>query len=392
MTALVFCEQVFGFILRLQSGHYKMKSICRTLLFLALLLAPVVTTRAQTADQQSPDPSANPSTSSKPKKVWTNDNISTTRGTISVVGGSSHSGSRSNGATILNPPSGSVVHPGDVVHIDAALDPGISIIGPLFVMSDIESPGNSLSFSIPKVETRTSVGSLVGVHTLSLGGHVAGRQDPILATIDIDVEEPDMPVELLAGGNLARITPAVVQFYWTGMEQSLEFYARYPDGQVLNVTRSTYLTLQTANPDVAQSYEPGALTSVGPGQTMLVVTYMLGAKSAQISIPVIVKAADYHLVANPTFVDFGNQAVGTESAPQTLTITNTNNAPIKIFEIQSYVFSIRSGNCANITLPPGGSCSITITFAPHDAGRAHESLNVNSDSGEFAIPISGTGI
>jgi hypothetical protein len=93
---------------------------------------------------------------------------------------------------------------------------------------------------------------------------------------------------------------------------------------------------------------------------------------------------------------FGNVKVGQQSAPTTLTITNSGNSTLTVTGITvpngagtSYTASFTNG-----TISAFGSQQVTITFAPKAAQSYNGALTVNGDqtSGTNTIAISGTGL
>lgn len=158
---------------------------------------------------------------------------------------------------------------------------------------------------------------------------------------------------------------------------------KFSDGRELDVTNlHTYLFYQTILPLVSQY---SAITSIGPGDTMVIFTYTLGTQSRKLAIPVHVEASTARLSASPAFVDFGDQAIGTNSAPRQVVITNNSGYPIKLYEPRMLGFHLEAGNCTNTTLPLGGQCFITVTFGPETNGPHHENLDFPNSNCEFAI-------
>ena len=62
----------------------------------------------------------------------------------------------------------------------------------------------------------------------------------------------------------------------------------------------------------------------------------------------------------PTSLTFAAQAIGTTSAPQSITVTNTRNASLFVTQVDD--------GCSGLTLAAGTSCSVSITFSPTATG------------------------
>jgi hypothetical protein len=92
-------------------------------------------------------------------------------------------------------------------------------------------------------------------------------------------------------------------------------------------------------------------------------------------------------------LDFGNQLVGTSSARQTVTLSNTGN---RSMEIGSAVATgdFSQTNTCGVSLPAGGECSINITFTPTARGSRSGSITVtdNALGSPQVVVLTGRGI
>src|ERR671930_97905 len=100
----------------------------------------------------------------------------------------------------------------------------------------------------------------------------------------------------------------------------------------------------------------------------------------------------------PTSLTFAAQAIGTTSAPQSITIANTGNAPLFINSAATrganpLDFTQVSDGCSGLTLAAGASCSVSITFSPTASGTrsATFTLTDNAAGSPQTVPITGTG-
>ena len=100
-------------------------------------------------------------------------------------------------------------------------------------------------------------------------------------------------------------------------------------------------------------------------------------------------------------IEFSPQKVGTRSEPQLLTVRNAGNAVLHADRLAARgPFQADSSSCPaapgdKLTLTPGGSCVVKVTFtAPPSAGRQDGQLEIVSDdpSATRALPIGGLGI
>jgi hypothetical protein len=99
---------------------------------------------------------------------------------------------------------------------------------------------------------------------------------------------------------------------------------------------------------------------------------------------------------SPTSLTFAAQAIGTTSAPQSITVTNTGNAGLFVSSAavpNTLDFTEVSDGCSGLTLAAGTSCSVSITFSPTASGTrsAAFTLTDNAANSPQTVPITGTG-
>lgn len=97
------------------------------------------------------------------------------------------------------------------------------------------------------------------------------------------------------------------------------------------------------------------------------------------------------VVLNPTFMTFGNIAVGSASAVQNITISNTSAIQVNL---QSPVvtgdFKITANTCT-ATLPATTGCTVSITFNPTATGARTGNFSITDDAGTQTASLSGSG-
>jgi Kelch motif protein len=95
---------------------------------------------------------------------------------------------------------------------------------------------------------------------------------------------------------------------------------------------------------------------------------------------------------------FGDQSVGTTSAPRALTVTNRNAATLDVgrvsFEGGDGDFALASDGCAGAQLGLGQSCTVLVTFSPSDLGPRTAQLAVldNAPSRVQRLALEGAGV
>lgn len=98
----------------------------------------------------------------------------------------------------------------------------------------------------------------------------------------------------------------------------------------------------------------------------------------------------------PTSLTFAAQEIGTTSAPQSITITNTGTASLFINSAavpNTLDFTQVNDGCSGLTLAAGTSCSVSITFSPTASGTrsAAFTLTDNAAGSPQTVPLTGTG-
>jgi hypothetical protein len=94
---------------------------------------------------------------------------------------------------------------------------------------------------------------------------------------------------------------------------------------------------------------------------------------------------------NPTSQDFGSEAIGFTSPPQTFTWTNNSSFAYQISgATASGDFSVVSNNCSG-SVAGGASCQITVVFTPTALGARTGTLTVSSSSNQLTAQLTGTG-
>src|SRR5256712_9838888 len=100
------------------------------------------------------------------------------------------------------------------------------------------------------------------------------------------------------------------------------------------------------------------------------------------------------LTASPTSLSFGNVTVGSNSAPQTVTLTNSGNSSVSISQINvsGSGFSA-SGLTARPTLAAGQTASFSVVFASTTAGSAIGNISlVSNATNSPSIALSASGV
>jgi len=96
-------------------------------------------------------------------------------------------------------------------------------------------------------------------------------------------------------------------------------------------------------------------------------------------------------------LSFGSESVGSTSTAQSVTLTNSGNANLTISTVtiggtNASDFSKTADTCAGATVAAGGTCSISVTFAPTATGSRSASVSIadNATGSPQSVSLSGT--
>ncbi|HEY6272858.1 MAG TPA: choice-of-anchor D domain-containing protein [Terriglobales bacterium] len=127
-------------------------------------------------------------------------------------------------------------------------------------------------------------------------------------------------------------------------------------------------------------------TAAGPNAGALLVANDNGLAA----VSLVGEGAGPNLSVTPSSLTFGGQNVGTTSAPQNVTLTNTGAATVTITAIIASVDFAQTNNCG-ASLAAGASCTISVTFTPTAVGSLNGTILVESSAGNQLVALIGTG-
>lgn len=90
-----------------------------------------------------------------------------------------------------------------------------------------------------------------------------------------------------------------------------------------------------------------------------------------------------------TAMTFASQEVGTQSAAQTVNITNSGNATLTLGAV-SATGDFQSSSDCGASLAPAALCHLAVVFAPTAAGTRTGTLQISSGAGAAAVSLSGS--
>ncbi len=109
--------------------------------------------------------------------------------------------------------------------------------------------------------------------------------------------------------------------------------------------------------------------------------------------------ASFALAAEPSELSFGEQRIGTTSNPRIVTLHNSGVGPIAVDRVTLVGaaggdFVVDSRQCVGRPLAPGASCTMLVTFGPHEPGPRLAALEIGSgqDGAPLIVGLQGTGV
>ena len=136
-------------------------------------------------------------------------------------------------------------------------------------------------------------------------------------------------------------------------------------------------------------------TAAGAASATLTVGYSGGSAAVNLSGTGTVGGPAQGQLSLPVSQAMADQAVGTTSAPRSVTITNTGVAAVAVASVTSSnatEFPLTAHNCSSVGV--GGSCTVTFTFQPNAAGARTTSIIIASNGlgSPQALIVTGNGI
>jgi hypothetical protein len=96
------------------------------------------------------------------------------------------------------------------------------------------------------------------------------------------------------------------------------------------------------------------------------------------------------VTASPGALSFGSVATGTTSAAQTVTVANPTGSAASVSSISASGDFSQTNTCGS-SITAGGSCTVSVKFAPTATGTRTGSLTVNAGGVTSTVSLTGTG-
>lgn len=138
-------------------------------------------------------------------------------------------------------------------------------------------------------------------------------------------------------------------------------------------------------------------TPTASGSRVATITVTDNAKNSPQTAYLNGNGTNFTVTLTPASMTFGNQVVGTQSTAKTATLTNKGTTTLNITTVG---FSGTNGgdflqtNACGKSVPPAGTCTISVTFAPTAVGARVATLQVydNGYQSPQSVSITGTAV
>jgi hypothetical protein len=180
---------------------------------------------------------------------------------------------------------------------------------------------------------------------------------------------------------------------FTAMVTSSQFFNFQPTGTVSFLDGATSIGNSNLNGSGVATLTTSTLSV---GTRSITATYNGDANFSSSTSPVLYQVVGAIVAFSPSGLNFGNQTVGITSPPLMTTLTNVGNVALTVTSIvvtgaNSSAFG-QMNNCP-ASIPPSGSCTISVTFSPTMVHSYSASLTI-TDSAHGSpqiVPLTGTG-
>jgi hypothetical protein len=236
--------------------------------------------------------------------------------------------------------------------------------------------------------------------TVTFTPSAAGRRSAAV-TITDDAANNPQSVALSGTGTAASLTPASLNFgtLLLGTSSPSQPATLTNHGTTgLTITSIATSSPYTETNNCGSSLAAGASCTINVVYTATAVGTQNGTLSVQDDATQMVPLTGIGtaITLSPASVNFGNQAKGTSSAPQAVTMSNigTSNVTIGTIAIAGLrATSYSQTNTCGTSLGAGASCTISVIFTPLATGPLSAQIRISDNGGGSPqiVPLSGNG-
>ncbi len=263
---------------------------------------------------------------------------------------------------------------------------GYAVSGTTFPVS--VNPGSSLTLQVtfdPRT-AGTSAGTLtissnVNPTTVSLSGTGVTAPAPLLTTNVSSLSFGNVTVNSTATETVTLTSTGTAPVRVNGAGISGRGYAVSGSTFPVSLNPGASLTLQVTFDPRTTGAHAGTLTISSNANPTAVSLSGTG-----------VTAPEPHLTASAASLSFGNVTVNS-TATETVTLTSTGTGPVAVngAGISGRGYTV-SGSTFPVSLNPGSSLTLQVTFDPRTTGAHSGTLTISSNANPTAVSLSGTGV
>lgn len=218
---------------------------------------------------------------------------------------------------------------------------------------------------------------------------LTGQGQPVTGTLVLlpqSLTFPDTPVREVSARQPATLTNVASTPFTVGYIQALGAFAQTNNcGSSLAAGKSCVINV-TFRPAAPIYYSDGSLAIFGTNLGGSFISSNLSGTG--VTVP---KATPC-----PTSVNFGNQAVGSKSASQLVTLSNTGSGVLTVTSVKATGDFTETNGCdgSGSKLPPETACAINVTFAPTATGTRTGTLTItdNAAGSPHTVQLTGSGV
>ena len=261
------------------------------------------------------------------------------------------------------------VAPGGSCRVDLTFKP--TVIGALTasLLFAHNAPSGTSSVALNGMSTAAPTPTIaLSASSLSFGPQEVGSQSALQTITVTNVGSAALNISALtAGGSHAADFPR------SGTCQSgMTLAATGGNCTLVFAFAPTAVGTRTSNLTIASNNSGGNVTATLSG-------------SATTNVPVA--------FASPASLSFGTQQIGTSSASQQVTVSNTGGGRLTIASLAfSTVHFSQSGTCVAASLAAGQSCTVNVVFSPSASGSLTSTLSISHGAAGSPLNIALAGI
>ncbi len=265
---------------------------------------------------------------------------------------------------------------------DVGLSPVTNVLGGVF------NPGG-YDVSAVTVDPHDSTGATVYATVMGFGGDTAVPQ--VYRSTDFGAHWATVSANLPnAPANAVLVDPNDANTVYVATDAGV-----YATQAIATCPGSScWSVLGTGLPNApVVSLAAGASLPTGDGRQGMLRAATYGRGVWQQPLLTAVGTAQAAVTLSKTSLAFAAQQVGTQSAPQTITVTSSGNAPVVFGTPLAAGDFAETDTCAGHTLAVGATCAFSVQFAPFATGSRSGSLTIyaNVSGGQAVVALTGTG-